>query len=135
MPAHGIVGASLLDRDPPTEPRVDGCAVLASISVADAAAAAQKLPWIDSRGPSVSRVSRPSRRAGSRCPARTARLVKLYGTAFGLSGEDLATAAKQYNELLASFAARPHSHDATTAALADRDAAVPCPTGLRSHRT
>lgn len=32
-------------------------------------------------------------------------MVKVYGTAFGLSGEDLATAAKQYNELLASFAA------------------------------
>lgn len=32
-------------------------------------------------------------------------MVKLYGTAFGLSDEDLATAAKQYNELLASFAA------------------------------
>lgn len=32
-------------------------------------------------------------------------MVKVYGTAFGLSGADLATAAKQYNELLASFAA------------------------------
>ncbi|WP_326762439.1 NAD(P)H-dependent oxidoreductase [Streptomyces phaeochromogenes] len=32
-------------------------------------------------------------------------MVKLYDTAFGLSDEDLATAAKQYNELLASFAA------------------------------
>lgn len=32
-------------------------------------------------------------------------MVKLYGTAFGLSDEDLATAVKQYNELLASFAA------------------------------
>ncbi|WP_329347787.1 NAD(P)H-dependent oxidoreductase [Streptomyces sp. NBC_01261] len=32
-------------------------------------------------------------------------VAKLHGTAFGLSGEDLATAAKQYNELLASFAA------------------------------
>ncbi|WP_327180502.1 NAD(P)H-dependent oxidoreductase [Streptomyces sp. NBC_01334] len=32
-------------------------------------------------------------------------MVKLYGTAFGLSEEDLNTAAKQYNELLASFAA------------------------------
>jgi glutathione-regulated potassium-efflux system ancillary protein KefG len=32
-------------------------------------------------------------------------MVKVYGTAFGLSDEDLATAAKQYNELLASFAA------------------------------
>lgn len=32
-------------------------------------------------------------------------MVKLYGTAFGLSDEDLNTAAKQYNELLASFAA------------------------------
>ncbi len=29
----------------------------------------------------------------------------LYGTAFGLSDDDLTTAAKQYNELLASFAA------------------------------
>ncbi|MGW2911216.1 NAD(P)H-dependent oxidoreductase [Streptomyces asoensis] len=32
-------------------------------------------------------------------------MVKVYGTAFGLSDEDLNTAAKQYNELLASFAA------------------------------
>ncbi|NGO44673.1 NAD(P)H-dependent oxidoreductase [Streptomyces ureilyticus] len=32
-------------------------------------------------------------------------MVKVYGTAFGLSDEDLATSAKQYNELLASFAA------------------------------
>ncbi len=32
-------------------------------------------------------------------------MVKPYGTAFGLSDEDLNTAAKQYNELLASFAA------------------------------
>ncbi|MFI5679080.1 NAD(P)H-dependent oxidoreductase [Streptomyces cellulosae] len=32
-------------------------------------------------------------------------MVKVYGTAFGLSDEDLATAAKQYNELLASYAA------------------------------
>ena len=32
-------------------------------------------------------------------------MVKLYGTAFGLSESDLTTAAKQYNELLASFAA------------------------------
>jgi glutathione-regulated potassium-efflux system ancillary protein KefG len=32
-------------------------------------------------------------------------MVKLYGTAFGLSDQDLTTAAKQYNELLASFAA------------------------------
>jgi glutathione-regulated potassium-efflux system ancillary protein KefG len=32
-------------------------------------------------------------------------MVELYGTAFGLSEEDLTTAAKQYNELLASFAA------------------------------
>jgi glutathione-regulated potassium-efflux system ancillary protein KefG len=31
-------------------------------------------------------------------------MVKLYGTAFGLSDKDLTTAAKQYNELLASFA-------------------------------
>ncbi|MFD3718944.1 NAD(P)H-dependent oxidoreductase [Streptomyces sp. NPDC058674] len=32
-------------------------------------------------------------------------MVELYGTSFGLSDEDLNTAAKQYNELLASFAA------------------------------
>ncbi|WP_326575167.1 NAD(P)H-dependent oxidoreductase [Streptomyces sp. NBC_00487] len=32
-------------------------------------------------------------------------MVKVYGTAFGLSDEDLATSAKQYNELLAAFAA------------------------------
>jgi len=32
-------------------------------------------------------------------------MVKVYGTAFGLSDEDLATAAKQYNELLASYVA------------------------------
>src|ERR1044072_9357539 len=32
-------------------------------------------------------------------------MVKVYGTAFGLSDEDLATSAKQYNELLASYAA------------------------------
>jgi glutathione-regulated potassium-efflux system ancillary protein KefG len=32
-------------------------------------------------------------------------MVTLYATAFGLSDEDLALAAKQYNELLASFAA------------------------------
>lgn len=32
-------------------------------------------------------------------------MVKLYGTAFGLTDQDLTTAAKQYNELLASFAA------------------------------
>ncbi|MCX5189773.1 NAD(P)H-dependent oxidoreductase [Streptomyces sp. NPDC059837] len=32
-------------------------------------------------------------------------MVKLYGTAFGLSDQDLATAGKQYNALLASFAA------------------------------
>lgn len=32
-------------------------------------------------------------------------MVKVYGTAFGLSDEDLATAAKQYSELLASYAA------------------------------
>ncbi|MFI1708297.1 NAD(P)H-dependent oxidoreductase [Streptomyces griseoruber] len=32
-------------------------------------------------------------------------MVKLYGTAFGLSDQDLNIAAKQYNELLASFAA------------------------------
>jgi glutathione-regulated potassium-efflux system ancillary protein KefG len=32
-------------------------------------------------------------------------MVKLYGTAFGLSDEDLAIASEQYNELLASFAA------------------------------
>ncbi|MDI5911615.1 MULTISPECIES: NAD(P)H-dependent oxidoreductase [Streptomyces] len=32
-------------------------------------------------------------------------MVKVYGTAFGLSDEDLAIAAKQYNELLASYAA------------------------------
>jgi len=31
-------------------------------------------------------------------------MVKLHGTAFGLSDDDLATAAKQYNELLASYA-------------------------------
>jgi glutathione-regulated potassium-efflux system ancillary protein KefG len=30
-------------------------------------------------------------------------MVKMYGTAFGLSDEDLAVAAKQFNELLASF--------------------------------
>jgi glutathione-regulated potassium-efflux system ancillary protein KefG len=32
-------------------------------------------------------------------------MVKLHGTAFGLTDEDLTTAAEQYNELLASFAA------------------------------
>jgi glutathione-regulated potassium-efflux system ancillary protein KefG len=32
-------------------------------------------------------------------------MFKLYGTAFGLPNEDLTTAAKQYNELLVSFAA------------------------------
>jgi glutathione-regulated potassium-efflux system ancillary protein KefG len=32
-------------------------------------------------------------------------MVMVYGTAFGLSDEDLVSAAKQYNELLASFAA------------------------------
>ncbi|WP_308431652.1 NAD(P)H-dependent oxidoreductase [Streptomyces purpurascens] len=32
-------------------------------------------------------------------------MVKLYGTAFGLFENDLTTAAKQYNELLVSFAA------------------------------
>ncbi|MFD5232487.1 NAD(P)H-dependent oxidoreductase [Streptomyces qaidamensis] len=32
-------------------------------------------------------------------------MVKVYGTAFGLSDEDLAVAAKQYNELLTSYAA------------------------------
>ncbi|WP_240509371.1 hypothetical protein [Streptomyces agglomeratus] len=31
-------------------------------------------------------------------------MVKLYGTAFGLSENDLDTAAKQYDELLASYA-------------------------------
>jgi glutathione-regulated potassium-efflux system ancillary protein KefG len=32
-------------------------------------------------------------------------MVKLYGTASSLSDDDLTTAAKQYNELIASFAA------------------------------
>lgn len=32
-------------------------------------------------------------------------MFKVYGTAFGLSDQDLTTAAKQYNELLVSFAA------------------------------
>ena len=32
-------------------------------------------------------------------------MVKLYGTAFGLSEQDLTTAGKHYNELLTSFAA------------------------------
>lgn len=32
-------------------------------------------------------------------------MVKVYGTAFGLSDEDLSMAAKEYHELLASFAA------------------------------
>jgi glutathione-regulated potassium-efflux system ancillary protein KefG len=32
-------------------------------------------------------------------------MVTVYGAAFGLSDEELTTAAKQYNELLASFAA------------------------------
>ena len=32
-------------------------------------------------------------------------MLKLYGTAFGLSDQGLTTAAKEYNELLASFAA------------------------------
>jgi glutathione-regulated potassium-efflux system ancillary protein KefG len=32
-------------------------------------------------------------------------MVTLYGTAFGLTDQDLTTAAKQYNELLASYAA------------------------------
>lgn len=32
-------------------------------------------------------------------------MVKLYGTAFGLSDDDLALAAKKYSELLSSFAA------------------------------
>jgi glutathione-regulated potassium-efflux system ancillary protein KefG len=31
-------------------------------------------------------------------------MVKVYGTAFGLTDEDLRTAAKQYNELIASYA-------------------------------
>ncbi|MER5809072.1 hypothetical protein ABT143_12885 [Streptomyces sp. NPDC002033] len=32
-------------------------------------------------------------------------MVKVYGTAFGFSVEELVTVGKQYNELLASFAA------------------------------
>ncbi|MEE1751150.1 NAD(P)H-dependent oxidoreductase [Streptomyces sp. SP18CS02] len=39
------------------------------------------------------------------CQFDTQPMVKLYGTAFGLSDADLTTAAKEDNELLASFAA------------------------------
>ncbi|MER5708458.1 NAD(P)H-dependent oxidoreductase [Streptomyces sp. NPDC002122] len=39
------------------------------------------------------------------CPFDVQPMVELYGTVFGLSDEDLNTAAKQYNELLAPFAA------------------------------
>jgi len=39
------------------------------------------------------------------CDADLQPMVKLHGTAFGLTEEDLTTAAKQYNELLTSYAA------------------------------